>query len=132
MSKTPKVNAKLFAQGIKEGKNMYHAAVDAGMSPKQARKGKAAISGPMMSALAKEGLKFADLANEVSIEQAGKIATGRLIENCITGSDKGAMSAKILGSHRAINLWTPESQVGVIVLNAPQSALDKKEEMLSD
>jgi len=86
----------------------------------------------MLRAMAERGDKFANLADSMTLQKAGKIATGRLISNCITGTDKGAMSAKILGSHHALNLWTPDSAVGLIVLNAPQVAIDNKAAMLGE
>lgn len=46
---------------------------------------------------------------------------GRLAVNTARGKDAGAMSAKILGSRRELNMFTPENQVGVFVVNPPQS-----------
>ena len=127
----PKVNAEVFGAKMKEtGNNFFQSAVAAGMSPGQARKGTSKMTKAMLRAMIDEGVKLADLADEVGIEKAGKIAVGRLIVNAATGKDGGAMSAKILGSHHALNLWTPDTQVGVIVLNAPQTALDNKSAML--
>jgi hypothetical protein len=56
---------------------------------------------------------------------------GRLVDNIVKGKDGGAMSAKILGSDTELNLWQPEFQQGLIILQAPQYALDHKAEMLA-
>jgi len=56
------------------------------------------------------------------------LVRGRLVSNTITGTDKGAMSAKIVGSDRELNLWEPESQI----LQKPQIALDHKRELLGE
>jgi hypothetical protein len=48
-----------------------------------------------------------------------KLVRGRLVENVIEGKDAGSMSAKILGSERTVNMWTPENQTGVVILAAP-------------
>ena len=50
---------------------------------------------------------------------------GRLQENIENGSDKAALSAKIMGSHKALGLWTAENQTGVVVLNV--NALPEKD-----
>lgn len=47
------------------------------------------------------------------------LVMARLSENCYEGRDGGVMSAKALGSIRELNLFTPDSQIGVIVVNAP-------------
>ena len=60
------------------------------------------------------------------------LVRGRLVSNTITGTDKGAMSAKIVGSDRELNLWEPESQTGVVILQKPQIALDHKRELLGE
>jgi hypothetical protein len=58
------------------------------------------------------------------------LVRGRLLSNTITGKDGGAMSAKILGSDTELNMWTPEFQQGLIILQAPASALARKVELL--
>jgi hypothetical protein len=60
------------------------------------------------------------------------LALGRLAENAIKGKDGGAQSAKILGSHREFNAWTPDNQMGVILLNCPKEILEHKDEMLAE
>jgi hypothetical protein len=55
---------------------------------------------------------------------------GRLLSNTISGKDGGAMSAKILGSDTELNMWQPEMNQGLIILQAPQYALDNKEKLL--
>jgi hypothetical protein len=57
---------------------------------------------------------------------------GRLVDNITKGKDGGAMSAKILGSDSELNLWTPEFQQGLIILQAPQSAIDNKANLLRE
>lgn len=47
------------------------------------------------------------------------LVMARLSENVYEGRDGGVMSAKALGGIRELNLFTPDSQIGVIVVNAP-------------
>jgi hypothetical protein len=45
---------------------------------------------------------------------------GRLVENVIIGTDKGALSAKQLGADKRVAMWQADAQVGLVVLQAPQ------------
>lgn len=45
--------------------------------------------------------------------------------------DGGAMSAKILGSDSELNMWVPEQNQGLVIINVPQSAIDNKAEILN-
>jgi len=60
------------------------------------------------------------------------LVRGRLLENTIAGKDGGAMSAKILGSDRELAMWEPELNQGVIVLQAPREAFERKAELLGE
>jgi hypothetical protein len=57
---------------------------------------------------------------------------GRLIDNITKGTDKAAQSAKILGTSRDLNMWTPDMQMGLVILTMPQRAIDNKESLLRD
>jgi hypothetical protein len=59
-----------------------------------------------------------------------KLVRGRLIDN-VNGKDGGSMSAKILGSDSELNMWQPEFQQGLVIINVPQSAIDHKAEILN-
>ena len=37
----------------------------------------------------------------------------------IIGTDKAVMSAKQLGADKRVAMWTPDSQVGMVILKAP-------------
>jgi len=49
------------------------------------------------------------------VENGCDAACSRLAQNAIAGKDGGAQSAKILGSDRRVNMFTPDGQVGVTV-----------------
>ena len=53
------------------------------------------------------------------------LVRGRLVENTIRGKDSGSMSAKILGSDKRVNMWTPEQRNNVLILQAPRADIDK-------
>ena len=70
----------------------------------------------MMGRNAKKLIKL----GEVDPKVQEKIVRGRLMENTIRGKDAGSMSAKILGSDKRVNMFTPEVQQNVLVLQMPQ------------
>jgi hypothetical protein len=125
-----KGNAEVFVERIKSGDTLQRALEASGRSPKQARKGMAVVSAAMLKMLAKEGIKLAEFGKSLSTETLKNLAIGRLAKNAIDGSDKGVMSAKTLGSHKDINLWAVDSQVGVIVLGMPGQIEAKREKLL--
>jgi nucleoid DNA-binding protein len=123
---------KIFAKEMAAGNSIKQSMITAGYSEKQASKGVKAISQKMLKALSKEGVKLADFGKQFSLDELKNVAIGRLVQNAITGKDGGVMSAKTLGSHRDLNLWTPEQMAGVIVLQAPTFAAENKAKLLAD
>lgn len=123
---------KAFAKNLAEGNSIRQSMIQAGYSEKQANKGKAAISKKMLKALSKEGYKMAEFGKQFSLDEIKHTVIGRLMTNAISGKDGGVMSAKTLGSHRDLNLWTPEQMAGIIVLNAPTQVIDNKAKLLED
>lgn len=83
----------------------------------------AAISGNLVTALSAKGRNLIKLSKSLTIEQQQHLLVGRLIDNVERGTDKGVMSAKVLGSRKEISLWTPDLQVGVVLVNAPESSV---------
>ena len=51
-------------------------------------------------------------------QQMEALIVNRLKDNIVRGKDTAVMSAKLLGSHKALNLWQPDYRTGVIVINA--------------
>jgi hypothetical protein len=80
----------------------------------------------------KKGQALIALGKSTPREDKEALVNGRLIRNCIQGTDKAAHSAKILGSSRELNMWTPDSQTELIVIQVPQSAIDNKAKLLAD
>lgn len=128
--KTP-TQHKTFARKMKEGCSIRESMIAAGYSEKQANKGQKAISKKMMGAMAKEGIKMADFAKQFTTKDLGDIVVGRLVTNAMVGRDGGVMSAKTLGSHKDLNLWTQESQAGVIVINMPHISEEHLKQLLT-
>ena len=128
--KSAKQHKKLAAL-LADGTQVGEALLAAGYAQNTADKGWAAVPDAVMAQLPKKAHKLVALG-KTDKEIRKHLIRGRLTENILSGKDGGAMSAKILGSDSEINMWTPDFQTGVIVLHAPQYALDHKEELLRD
>lgn len=115
-SKTPEQHRQ-FAKALESGKNIKESLITAGYSEKQASKGRAAISGNLLQALTPSGRRLIVAARKMTWQDREDLIIGRLQENIENGSDKAALSAKIMGSHKSLALWQPENQTGVVVLN---------------
>ena len=127
--KTPQQHKKL-ASLLAEGTPVGEALRESGWSERQSQKGFAAVPDAVFAKLPKKMQRLVSLGKDTNPTTRKHIIRGRLLDNAIQGRDGGAMSAKILGSESELNMWTPDTQIGMIVLNAPQYALDHKEEML--
>jgi hypothetical protein len=128
--KTPaqhKKLASLLAQDIPVGEALR----SAGWSARQSAKGWDAVPDKVMVKLPKKAKHLMALG-KTDKESRKNLLRGRLVDNIVKGKDGGAMSAKILGSDNDLNMWQPEFQQGLIILQAPQWAIDHKKELLAD
>jgi hypothetical protein len=117
----PTERQKKAAEGLRAGKTIKAALLDAGYAETTAKMGMRAV--PLsVQTLGIKGSGVWRVGKGLSIDDFKYLALGRLAVNTAEGKDGGVMSAKTLGSHRELNLWTPESQIGLIVVNAPTGA----------
>jgi len=102
-------------------------------TPRQAKKGWAAVPDEVLklAGLSKKGKALAALGRQLTAQNQEDLVRGRLAQNVISGKDGGSHSAKILGSDRRVNMWTPDVQQGLIILQAPKALLDNKDEILA-
>jgi hypothetical protein len=129
--KTPQQHKKL-ASLLAEGTPVGEALREAGWSELQSAKGYAAVPDAVFAKLPKKMQRLVELGKRTDRDTRKHVIRGRLLDNAIQGKDGGAMSAKILGSESELNMWIPDTQVGVIVLNAPQGLAERKAELLKD
>jgi hypothetical protein len=120
-------HAKL-AKLLEAGTPVCSALEQAGWPPTQARKGIAKVPLAVYGMLSKSAQRLIKLGKVTDREARKHLVRGRLIENITKGTDKGAMSAKILGSDSELNMWQPELQAGMIVLQVPQQILNMTDE----
>ena len=120
------------SESLLQGKSASAALRDAGYSANTVKAGPRAISKTTLRMLGKAGQRLVALSQHSSPEALQHLAVGRLMENCVKGRDAGVMSAKTLGSHRDLNLWTPESQAGTIVFNMPTVVVNNAAKVLAE
>jgi hypothetical protein len=129
--KTPAQYKKL-ANLLGQNMPVSEAMVKAGWSEQQAAKGWKKVPQGVVRMLPKSAQRLINLGKTTPADDMRALVHGRLIDNVTKGSDKAAQSAKILGTSRDLNMWTPDTQMGVIVLTAPQWAIDNKAKLLAD
>ncbi len=110
---------------LRKGKPIGEALVAAGYSETQSKKGMGLVK--RIKAL---GIAFREETRLIEAEQAEgplvpnnwnareTLIVDRLEKNIKAGKDDGVMSCKLLGSHKALNLWHVDSVTGTIIINA--------------
>jgi hypothetical protein len=112
-------HAKL-AKLLEAGTPVCSALEQAGWSATQAAKGISKVPLAVFDRLSKKAQRLIKLGRDTGKDARRNLVLGRLIENTAKGTDKGALSAKILGSSSDTNMWTPELQQGIVVIgNCP-------------
>jgi hypothetical protein len=66
----------------------------------------------------------------MTAEVQAHLVRGRLARNTIKGEDRRSDERQALGSDKRVNMFTPESQTGVIVINSSGAAEAMKEKSL--
>ena len=116
---TPEM-AKQVAQNLAKGMSIRGAMMDAGYTANQSRNGPRSLNKMIWTELKTVSRKYIDLGRCLNAEEQECLVRGRLMENTIKGTDKGVMSAKQLGADKRVSMWVPDSQVGLVVLQAPE------------
>lgn len=111
--------AELLAQ---PDKTIEGALTEAGYSPMHARKGMAAVSATILALMPRE-TNFVELGRALTPEQQESLVRGRLVLNVIRGKDQGVNSAYRLGQDKRVNMFQADAQVGVLIVNAPDSGV---------
>lgn len=76
--------------------------------------------------------KFAAIGSKFSPEEQEKLVRGALLSNVADGTDKAPQSLKMLGQDKRVNMFIPDAQTGVIIVNAvPIPPIDPPSRYLS-
>jgi hypothetical protein len=123
--KTPKQKKKL-AKLLSEGAPVGEALRQAGWSELQSKKGYATVPNDVLALLPKKTKALMDKGRALKADKSAmeNLILGRLGENIARGRDAGTQSAKVLGTHRDLNMWPPDQLAGVIILETPQRLRD--------
>jgi hypothetical protein len=121
---------KLAKRVLRNGKPICAELEKAGFSHNQSRKGMRTVMRSRILRRAflieKDAIMKGKPKEELglNLEQAEGLIVDRLRKNIKAGKDNAVMSAKLLGSHKKLNLWQPENQTGIIVINTPTDGAD--------
>jgi len=110
------VDPEKFAETFKETGSIKEAMLAAGYAESSAARGRHKLSQECLSALVDRGIK---LGRKYSAEDRRDWVRGKLLQNSVEGKDTAVKSLELLGKDKEVGLFTPDSQVGVIILQAP-------------
>lgn len=94
--------------------------LEAGYGPDAASQGMRAVPATVLALMPAEA-NLVELGRLVSPEQQEHMVRGRLMLNVMRGHDKGVNSAYRLGQDKRVNMFTADTQVGVILVQAPET-----------
>ena len=118
LTRTPE-QIQAFRDAIKDPHaSLRDALLAAGYSESQACRGMAAVPEGLLPYLVERNHKLEALGRMLSAESQENVVRGRLLMNVVDGKDAGVQSAKLLGSDKRVAMFTPDSQVGVIIVEA--------------
>lgn len=121
------------ARSLADGATPQEALLKAGYSPKSAIQGKWKLPQGAIEKLAElKGKDFAaavELGRRVKPEEMRLAVLGGLARGVADRDDKGVQMLKLAGNLKELQMFTPESQIGVIVLGAPQAIGESPAEM---
>jgi hypothetical protein len=63
--------------------------------------------------------------NSANPEDRKNLVRGALVENVLEGKDKATQSLKMLGSETDVSMFTPETMVGMTVIQVPPDWAEK-------
>lgn len=119
------ISPKRFAEAMVRGATIEEAALRAGYSQSVAKRGKAGISKACLeahqAAVKKEVQKLAQIGEGVTAQQQENLVRGKLVQNVVEGKDEAPQSLKMLGQDRRVNMFTPESATGIVIIEAPKN-----------
>lgn len=112
-----------FSKAVSAGEPLSSALVEhLGYSPESAKRGKACIPKELQLRLAKDGLRmFATIGKSFDAQQQEHFVRGKALMGAIEGTDKGFNMLKLLAQDKRVNMLTPDSVAGLVVIEVPRS-----------
>lgn len=129
--RTPTKDLKAFKKAAKAGKSLTESKLAAGYSKNVANMGVYELPKGFKAAWFKEQQKLIALARAHSPEDQENVARGALLSNVYEGKDRSVQSIKLLGQDKRINMFTADTQVGLIVIQPPPGMMTELTQRLS-
>ena len=128
-SKEPHPRHERIAEALAGGAEIQQTMLSEGYGIAQASRGIAGVPKTALVLLLEK--THPDLVEYAALDGASlkSLIIGRLGKNVAEGRDGGVMSAKTLGSLKELNMFQAESQVGVVIVQAP--GVDEAAKLLS-
>ena len=111
--------AEKAAEALARGETPTEALREAGYPPSTVRNARRGINQTIWAKFKEKRKHYIELG-KITPEDQENMVRGRLVWNTIVGSDKGTLSARQLGADKRVAMWQADSQVGLVVLQAPE------------
>lgn len=113
-----------FCDALEAGQPIYTAMIRAGFSPHVAARGRAGVPkrlrrylpATVSQAIGDQLREYVEAGQRLTAAERADYVRGRALAMATAGTDRGAQALKLIGQDRAVNLFVPDTQVGVIVL----------------
>ena len=109
------------ADGLRKGKPVRTAMLEAGYSEGVANRGKSGLPKGVLNQLASDGERFRSLGRQFRPEDRADIVRGKLVENVLLGKDSATKSLELLGKDTAVGIFKSDSNVVAVQINLPDS-----------
>ena len=126
--RTPTARHRALAKALATAAPIMPTMIEHGYSPSVARLGIRGVPRVVLALMPPESNLVS--LGQINPNQQEELVRGRLVYNTLRGTDKGVLSAKALGSDRRVNMFTPDIQTGIVVINAPNTAVEDRSKLL--
>ena len=109
------------ADGLKKGKGISQAMLDAGYPKARAKRGFASLPKGVLNQLSSGAERLRILGRQHRPEDRADIVRGKLVENVLLGKDSATKSLELLGKDTAVGIFKSDSNVVAVQINLPAS-----------
>lgn len=122
---TKGVDAKQFAKAKLNGASTQMAMQSAGYSVSVSRRGWDSVNKACKEEYAKQlNITLAELeqtGGRLTADQRARIVRGKALQNIAEGKDESVGSMKILGQDREVNMYVPDNNAGIVIIECPRA-----------
>lgn len=103
--------------GLRAGKPLKHAMMEAGYPESTANKGRAGLSKRVYRELLRSKL---DIYGDVSAEDRARLFRSAVVENVVTGKDNAVQSLKLMAQDNQLGILTADTLIQAVIIQAPE------------